>query len=79
MEWRGGCVGREEPIGLYGGRLCSRGVLLHALQWYLNKEVEDEQGRVPIMFDGYLVDPDRPKGVPTFHLTVHLDWTLDEH
>jgi hypothetical protein len=32
-----------------------------------------------VLFDGYLVDPDRPNGVPTFHVTVNLGWTLDEH
>jgi hypothetical protein len=64
---------------LYDGPLYSRPVSLQAFQWYLNKEVEDEQGRVPIMFDGYLVDPDRPKTVPTLHVTVKLGWTLDEH
>jgi hypothetical protein len=64
---------------LYEGPLHSRHVLLNAFQWYLNLEVQDERGRIPIMFDGYLVDPDRPKGVPTCHATLNLGWTLDEH
>jgi len=74
-----GFVWLQEPICLYEGPRFSRRVLLHAFQWYLNNQVEDGQGRIPIMLDGYLVDPDRPKGVPTFHVTINLGWTLDEH
>ncbi len=54
-------------------------MLLHAFHWMLDKQLADEEGRIPVLFDGYLVDPDRPKGVPTFHVTVNLGWTLDEH
>jgi hypothetical protein len=43
----------------------------------LNKQLEDEHG-LPVLFDGYLVDPDRAKEVPTLHVTVKLGWTLDE-
>jgi len=68
----------QQPICLYDGPLFSRPVLLHAFHWYLDKQLEDEQGRVPVLFDGYLVDPDRPKGVPTLHVSVYLGWTLDE-
>jgi hypothetical protein len=53
-------------------------VLLHAFHWYINKQLDDELGRLPALFDEYLVNPDRPKGVPTFHITVNLGWTLDE-
>ena len=78
LPCRIGFVWLQEPICLYDGPLYSSRVLLHAFQWYLDQQVQDERGRIPIMFDGYLVDPDRPNGVPTFHLTVNLDWTLDE-
>jgi len=79
LPCRIGFVWLQEPICLYEGPLFSRPVLLNAFQWYLNQEVQDERGRIPIMFDGYLVDPDRPKGVPTLHVTVNLGWTFDEH
>ncbi len=69
----------QEPICLYEGPRFSRRVLLHAFHWMLDKQLADEEGRLPVLFDGYLVDPDRPKGVPTFHVTVNLGWTLDEH
>jgi hypothetical protein len=68
----------QEPICLYDGPLHSTPVLLRAFSWYLDKSIEDEKGRIPVIFDGYLVHPDRPQGVPTFHVTMYLGWTLDE-
>ena len=68
----------QKPVCLYEGPLFSRPLQLHAFHWMLDKQLADEEGRIPVLFDGYLVDPDRPKGVPTFHVTVNLGWTLND-
>lgn len=68
----------QEPICLYEGPLHPRPVLLRAFSWYTDKRIADDEGRIPVIFDGYLVHPDRPQGVPTFHIALVLGWTLDE-
>ncbi len=68
----------QEPILLYEGPLHPRSVLLRAFSWYTDTRLADEEGRTPVIFDGYLVHPDRRQGVPTFHIALVLGWTLDE-